>query len=83
MPREGGTVPEQVVQHVANTADVDPLELPPLCESVDPDALAALVGGLSEGAVSFTYAGHDVTVESDGAIGLERRRSEIGVSEAR
>lgn len=49
------------------------MELPPLYEAVDPDALNAVVSGLSEGQVEFPYAGYDVTVYGDGTITLEER----------
>lgn len=65
------TVSVRVVQNVANTTDSDPLELPPLYDAVDPDALDTLVGRMSDGVVSFTYAGHVVTVTSEGSITLE------------
>lgn len=65
----------QVVEAVAAFRGVDTLELEPLAESIDADALNALfspVGGRSiEGAnVSFTYENVRVTVTSRGDIDL-------------
>lgn len=71
MPRVRGMVSEQVIQQVAATADTDVLNLPPLYDAVDPDALDALVSGMTEGAVSFTYAGHEVTVTSDETVTVD------------
>lgn len=65
-----------VVELVAEFADTDPLELPPIYRSIDPDALDALVapgpGGTEARAtaVSFTYGDHDVTVHGDGLVEL-------------
>lgn len=49
----------------------DPIEhLPALTTAIDPDVLDTLVAARSPGAVSvsFTYAGHDVTVRANGAV---------------
>lgn len=72
MERETRTVAERVVQAVATTTDTDPLELPTLYDAVDPDALASLVEGMSDGEVVFAYAGCEVTVTYDGGICAER-----------
>lgn len=59
----------RVLEAVAVTSGVDPLELPPLYDVVDPDKLDALVASTTDGKVSFTYAGYEVTV--DGGSGVE------------
>ena len=63
-------------------AGVDPIDVPePLYASVDPDALEAVLqaqrGGTSPTAstVSFTFAGHYITVREDGHVQVE---SELG-----
>ena len=77
----GGSVSQAVVEAIAQREEVDvteiePPEYEPLYSVVDPEALDALfsstTGGSSRpmGAVSFTYAGYDVTVHSDGEIEL-------------
>lgn len=71
-----GDVPpsQRVLRQVASLLDVDSLELPPLYESVDPDALDALFAtpdGLSSirtGTVSFAYAGCTVFVDDGGDV---------------
>lgn len=69
-----GAVSEQVVSAVAAACDIDPLELPPLYDVIDPDALdrlfehGALAEGNSIGRVTFTMAGCEVVVHSDGAV---------------
>lgn len=50
-------------------------ELQPLQEVVDPDALDALfgwrAGDREDVEISFTYAGHDVTVSGSGVVVIE------------
>jgi hypothetical protein len=67
-----------VVLAVSAVRDVDPRTLEPLSARVDPDALDAIfadrdngIARADEGAVSFSFAGCDVTVRADGEIVLE------------
>lgn len=61
----------KVVQEVAEAAGLEPLELPPLAESIDPDALDALFrhhslpGSLQ---VSFTHNEQRIRILSSGRI---------------
>lgn len=61
---------ETLVFAVADIADVDPLDLDPLFETVDPDTLDEFVesGGVPEvgGRMEFTFADHRVTVHASG-----------------
>lgn len=59
-------VTQAVVRSVAESADVDPLALDPLHDSIDTNALRALFTSEGEGHLQFTYADHDVVVYSDG-----------------
>ncbi|AFO55866.1 MULTISPECIES: HalOD1 output domain-containing protein [Natrinema] len=65
-----------VVTAVAVVRDVPPIELSPLYDAVDPDALDAIVehaqrvGNGGTHWVWFTYEGVDVGVRSDGEIRL-------------
>ncbi|EMA45960.1 HalOD1 output domain-containing protein [Halobiforma nitratireducens] len=59
---------ERIVTAVAALEDVDPAELPPLYEAVDPDALTAAFaetegGTARSGRIEFPYAGYEVSVE--------------------
>lgn len=71
MSRGGSSVSERVVAVVANDSNVDVLDLPPLFDSVDPDALDGLVRSMSDGHVSFVYAGQTITVTSRGDVRVE------------
>jgi len=62
-----------VVEVVATAADSDPTALAPLYGSLDPDGLDELVRSAGERpgdglVVSFSYAGYEVTVRSDGSV---------------
>lgn len=70
MVREGPTVSERVVQKVATASGTDALELPPLWDAIEPDALNKLVEEMADGEVSFAYAGYEVTVTSDETVDL-------------
>lgn len=79
----GTPVSEQVVQSVANQANTDSLELPPLFDTLDPDSLDALIRVMDKGEVSFDYAGYNITVTSQGAIEIdEQLPAESTVTEA-
>lgn len=73
MEREND-VCDTVLSAVAEAEGVEPAELDQsLSEVVDPDALRALFapkhdGTPREGAVTFTYCGYEVTVESPGGV---------------
>lgn len=65
-----------VVESVAQRADLDTTELPPLYDAIDPDALDALFdhAGQESGSgprVVFSYGGFEVTVEHDGWLTLD------------
>lgn len=66
-------VSERVIHAVADETGTDPLDLPPLYETIDPDALDALIDSLSDGELTFRYTGCAVTIESTGAIELDER----------
>jgi hypothetical protein len=62
-----------VIEAVATAEDADPSALPPLYDSVDPDALNRLFDGPSEkrpGRLVFGYAGWDVFVGDDGVVAV-------------
>lgn len=71
-PMTEATLPSTaVVEAVAAREGAEPAEVPePLYESIDPDALDALVASAESGEVSFTYLGHRVTVDADGRVTL-------------
>lgn len=71
-----------IVETVAETVDREVLELPPLYDAVDVEALESLfvdarqgpVGPLED--VSFGYAGCAVTVHADGEVAVVPRHGE-------
>ena len=59
---------------VADAAGVDPLELDPLYDVVDPEVLETLLETPSvspESSITFTYAGFEVRVEGEGDVFVE------------
>lgn len=65
-----------IVERIADETGISPLELPPLNDTIDADALDQLLG-IDDGATSrtwpivvFTYANHRVRVMADGRIVL-------------
>ncbi|MEF8778223.1 MAG: HalOD1 output domain-containing protein [Natronomonas sp.] len=75
MDGSGSSVSNRVVWNVAETTGIDQAELPVLYDHIDPDALDSLVEKMSDGEVSFTYAGCDIAVESDGTVRVDERSS--------
>jgi len=73
---EAASPSTEVVRRVASEASVDPIDLPPLYEAVDPDALDRFLESVDgttptvSEAVRFRYAGYHVAVEADGAVAL-------------
>lgn len=71
MARMRVPVGERIVRKVADSTGSNALDQPTLYDVIDPEALETLVRSMSDGEVSFTYGGHEVTVESDGTVRLD------------
>ncbi|NHN48424.1 hypothetical protein G9464_12585 [Halostella sp. JP-L12] len=71
---ENDPVSQTVVLAVADATGDDPLELPPLFDTVDPDALDKLFADRIDGTerlggrFEFAYAGCEVSVHADGTV---------------
>lgn len=65
-----GSVATTVVLAIADLDDIDPTEMAPLYESVDPELLEALLDDERRvsGDVMFTHCGYRVTVDACGEI---------------
>lgn len=63
---------ETVVQAIADAEDTTPLELSPLYEAIDPDALNTLFQGRTAGRVTFDYEGYTVTVGQNGEVTIQK-----------
>jgi hypothetical protein len=59
---------ERVIERIATHSNTDPMELSPLYEVLDPDALDELIMSMSDGELSFTYEGYPVSIDCDGEI---------------
>ena len=67
-----------VLEIVAETEGTDPLDLPPLYDAVDTDALESIFGqqphgGPRTGRIEFPYHGHNVSVAcaADGTVTVD------------
>lgn len=58
-------VHEKVIYAVANADGVDPVDMAPLYDTIDPEALDAIFDGGGRGRIAFTYEGHEVAVTCD------------------
>lgn len=69
---------EEVVSAVAAANGTDPMDLDPLFDVIDPDALDALYRGNGPGRarpperVVFTYCGCEVVVVEDGSVTVSK-----------
>lgn len=66
-------VQETVLGEIAAREGVEAIDLPPLFEAIDPDALRRIfaptsMGNARVGEVRFPYAGYEVTVRVDGDV---------------
>lgn len=63
----------RIIDALAAATDTDPLELDPLYDVVDPEALDRFLAAdpTGEATVAFGYDGHSVEVRSDGAIAVD------------
>lgn len=69
-PKEtaGDHVASQIITAIADQTATDALDLPPLHEAVDVDALVALVQSEGTSRVVFSYQGHEVDVDGHGNV---------------
>ena len=67
-------VVDQILSKVADAEDCGKLDLPPLFEAVDPDALEKLVDHDASFKLSFTYYGYEVEFENPGGIDVTESR---------
>jgi hypothetical protein len=71
-PREGA-VTDRIVEEVAAADGRDALELSPLYDVVDPDALERLVGGAGVSEFSFEYHGYRVSIDGPNEVSISPR----------
>lgn len=69
-PTDYDSSAERLIYAVAEQIDTDPLELPPLYDTIDPELLDAFLAKWDGGPNDFQYAGLSVRIESNGAIHL-------------
>ncbi|MEF8829157.1 MAG: HalOD1 output domain-containing protein [Haloarcula sp.] len=70
-----------VTEYIAVMTGQEQTDFAPLYETVDPEALDSLVDSsdrLTPVSISFEYAGHSVTVRSDGELVIKAPSAKIG-----
>ncbi|WP_423744333.1 HalOD1 output domain-containing protein (plasmid) [Haladaptatus sp. SPP-AMP-3] len=67
-PHGSESISQDVVFEVAEQANVQPNELPPLYDSIDPDALDTVVASNDDLELSFSFAGYRVTIDGEDSV---------------
>ncbi|NHN47038.1 hypothetical protein G9464_05430 [Halostella sp. JP-L12] len=67
-PADHPTPTDAVLSALADAAAREKIDLPPLYDSVDPEALDAVVGGPGSAAVQFEHVGFLVTASGDEVV---------------
>lgn len=66
--RDGTKPSDEVILAVAEAIGTHPLDLPPLCDAVNPDVLDRLYREATTVKVEFEYAGCTAMISSDGLV---------------
>jgi hypothetical protein len=61
-----------VIEAMAFVTNRDPLDIEPLADVVDPDALNGVLSGEDTATVSFQWEDHDVEISASGEIIISR-----------
>ena len=59
---------DRILSEVADAEDCGKLDLPPLFDAVEPDALEMLVDHETSFKLTFSYMGYDIVLENSGEI---------------
>ncbi len=79
---DGPSSPSQaIVTGLAERNGISPLEMQPLYEAVDPEALDTLFQNGRSGRVTFEYAGYEVIVHGNGHIDIHETEHSTGEGE--
>lgn len=68
---DADTLGVRIVETVADATGADPLDLEPLYNVIDQEALAGLFQAGATGEVTFSYHGCAVTVTADGQVSVD------------
>jgi len=72
-PSERGPVTEEILESVSRELESDPLDLPPIYQAIDPEALEDAIASSESNTlrVAFQYAGCEVLVTGCGSVTVE------------
>lgn len=62
------TVANDIITSIADAMQTDVLDLPPLYETIDTEAVAELVQGDGVSEIAFSYHGRAVAIDGDGRV---------------
>lgn len=65
------TVTIEITRAVADEEDCSPLELPPLYDAVDADAMETVLQGADSCELTFRYHGYEVEVDGAGTVDVQ------------
>lgn len=68
----------RIVAAVSDAIDADPTSIPPLYDTVDPEALDRLLDAETAIEVVFEYEGHAVEITGDGTVTVDGVEREVG-----
>lgn len=66
----GDAIVHRILAAIAENEQCDPLDLPPLSEDIDPDALGQVVRGTGVTGVSFSYYGYRIWIGGEGTVNV-------------
>jgi len=63
------TIVDEIIEQVATREKSDPFSLPPLYETIDPNALETVFESSNDMLIiQFSYYGYDITIEDSGTV---------------
>jgi len=69
-PNRDDDIIEQILTAVTQKENCDKLDLPPIYEATDPDALATIVEGDGVQEITFTYYGYHIQIDGEGRVSV-------------
>lgn len=66
----GDEIVHRILAAIAENEQCDPLDLPPLSENIDPDALGEVIQGTGVTGISFSYYGYHIWIGSEGTVSV-------------
>lgn len=62
------SISHRIIESIAEQEGMDPIDLPPLYDSVDPESLNELIRSTGQGVIAFNYENYRVIINSDNRV---------------